>query len=97
MQARRSIAYSVGYQRRMLKKLYPKANSGTDLLGQEHQLLKRILFRLLPDILGDFFTNPVIAWRRLSVTITVLFFVTLGYYSHLLHPFRKEVQLGGNK
>lgn len=81
-------SFSVGYQRRMLRKLYPEANSGNDLLSQEHQLLKRIFGRLFPNIMRGFFTNPVIAWRRLSVTISALFCVTLGYYCHLLPPFR---------
>lgn len=77
-------AYSVGYQRRMLKKLYPESDKGSDLLSQEHQLLRRILTRLFPNILKTFFTNPVTAWRKLWVTVTALTFVTLGYYSHLV-------------
>ena len=68
----------------MLKRLYPDAEKGKDLLGQEHQLLKRIFTRLFPNIVKTFFTNPVIAWRRLRVTVTALTFVTLGYYSHLV-------------
>ncbi|HEY40753.1 MAG TPA: glycosyltransferase [Dehalococcoidia bacterium] len=82
-------AYSVGYQRRMLKRLYPEAENGKDLLGQEHQLLRRILTWLFPSIFGTFLTNPVIAWRRLSVTMTALFFVAIGYYSPLLNPFNR--------
>jgi glycosyltransferase involved in cell wall biosynthesis len=91
-------AYWIGHSRRMLKRLYPEAEKGKDLLDQEHQLLKRIFTRLFPSILKDFFTNPVIAWRKLSVTITALFFVTLGYHSHLLNPFnRQKIKLGGNR
>ena len=75
-------AYSVGYQRRMLKKPYPEPEN--DLLNQEHQLLKRIFTRLFPSILKTLFTNPVVAWRKFQVTVTALIFVTLGYYFHLL-------------
>ena len=76
-------AYWIGRSRCMLKRLYPEAEKGEDLLGQEHQLLKRIFTRLFPNIVKTFFTSPVIAWRRLQVTVTALTFVTLGYYSHL--------------
>jgi len=90
---RRFIAqrsYSVGYQRRVLKKLYPEANSDNDLLNQEYQLLGRILSRLLPSILKGFFTAPVIAWRRFRITVTVLFFVTLGYCAPIFTQCSRE-------
>ena len=78
-------AYWIGYSRHMLKKLYPQAEvTRGDLLSQEHQLLKRIFTRLFPNIAKTFLTNPVIAWRKLWLSVTVLTFVTLGYYSHLL-------------
>ncbi len=87
-------AYSVGYQRRILKKLYPENGKDSDLLSQEHQLLRRILTRLFPDIARQFFTNPVIAWRKLQVSVTVLFSVALGYYSYLLpKPLRRSHNL----
>ncbi len=77
-------AYWIGHSRRMMKKLYPESDKGSDLLSQEHQLLKRIFTRLFPSILSGLFKNPVIAWRKLRVTATALTFVTLGYYSHLV-------------
>jgi len=88
----RERAYWIGHSHCMLKKLYPQAAANKmDLLSQEHQLLKRIITRLPPGILKGFFTNPVTAWRKLSITITALFFVTSGYYSHLLpKPFRRQ-------
>lgn len=86
-------AYWIGRSRRMLKKLYPRAEKGRDLLSQEHQLLKRILTRLFPNILKTLFTNPITAWRKLTITITALFFVTLGYYSHLLNPFNRRREM----
>jgi glycosyltransferase involved in cell wall biosynthesis len=82
-----SRAYSVGYQRRMIKRFYRNVEKDEDLLSQEHQLLKRILTRLFPNILGTMFIHPIIAWRKLAVTATILFFVTLGYYSPSLNPF----------
>jgi GT2 family glycosyltransferase len=90
-------AYWIGRSRRMLKRLYPEAGNGKDLLSQEYQLLSRILARLFPNIFKTFFTNPVIAWRKLSVTITALCFVTLGYYSHLLSPFAPRKQVAYDK
>ena len=83
-------AYSVGYQRRMIKRLYPDIKDGDRLLNQEHRLLKRILGRLFPDILKNLFVNPVIAWRKSWVTFTALTFVALGYYSHLLPNFKRK-------
>lgn len=75
----------VGRSRRVLKQVYPQTTTTkADLLSQEHQLLKRILTRLFPNIAKTFLTNPVIAWRKLWLSVTVLTFVTLGYYSHLL-------------
>ena len=96
-------AYWMGYSKHKLKKLYPQTDA--DPLSQEHQLLKRIITRLLPNIMRTFLTNPVIAWRKLRVTITALFFVALGYYSHLFtgllpgrkpaaHKLRKETDYG---
>ncbi len=80
----------IGHSRRMMKKLYPESDKGSDLLSQEHQLLKRIFTRLFPNIVKTFFTNPIIAWRRLNVTVTALTFVTLGYYSHLVPTLSKR-------
>jgi glycosyltransferase involved in cell wall biosynthesis len=85
-------SYWIGYTRHMLKRLYPKGDEGKNLLDVEYQLLKRILARLFPNIFKTFFDNPIIAWRKLRVTITALLFVALGYYSHLfmgLLPSRK--------
>jgi len=84
-------AYWIGYSRHMLTRYYSqKAVNQTDILSQEHQLLKRILTRLFPSIARGFFTNPVVAWRKLLVSVTALFSVALGYYSYLLpKPLRQ--------
>lgn len=76
-------SYWIGYTRPMLKRIYPETEAGTNLLGTEYQLLSRILTRLLPNILKDFFKKPIIAWRKLSVTIITLSFVAIGYFSYL--------------
>jgi glycosyltransferase involved in cell wall biosynthesis len=85
-------AYSVGYQRRMLKQLYNECDKDKAFLNQEHQLLKRILTKLLPSLLKDLFRNPVVAWRRFQTSVTVLLFVALGYYSHLLPILKSGIQ-----
>ena len=83
-------AYWMGFSKHKLKKLYPQTDD--EPLGQEHQLLKRILTRLFPNILKTFFTSPATAWRKLRVTMTALIFVALGYFSHLCQSL-----LGGKK
>jgi hypothetical protein len=44
-------------------------------------LLRRILLNLLPKIAVGFFSHPKLAWKRHSLTIAVLFHLTLGYFS----------------
>lgn len=72
-------SYWVGFSKRKLEKLY--ATSGADVLGQERQLLKRIITKLLPNIFKTSFTHPVIAWRKFQVTMSVLCCISAGYYS----------------
>jgi hypothetical protein len=71
---------SVGFQRRMLEKLYPKASRNSKPLEQERQLLMRILTGLFPRILGDLFLSPWRGWKELRITLVSLLFVALGYY-----------------
>lgn len=73
-------AASVGFQRRALKKLYPRLKSNGDLLSQEHKLLRRIFTRLFPGMLKDLVKNPAIACRKLSVAFVALLLVAFGYY-----------------
>jgi GT2 family glycosyltransferase len=86
----RERSYWIGHSRRMMKRLYPQTGNVQDLLNQEHQLLKRILKRLFPSIFRNIFTNPTIAWRKLSVTMIALLFVAIGYYSPLVNPFNRD-------
>ena len=69
-------AYWEGYTKAMFKKLYGKEEK---VLTVEYELLRRIFLKLFPDILRGFFTNPVTAWRRFSVTVVVLLAVASGY------------------
>jgi GT2 family glycosyltransferase len=89
-------AYWEGYTKAMFNKNYRNSGTKEKLLDVEYQLLRRILGRLLPGILMGFFKHPIIAWRKLSVTITALSFVAFGYFSYLCQSFRsrKEVTVG---
>lgn len=72
-------SYSIGYQRRMLTRLYGHENIYGNILETEHSLVKRILGRLLPSIIMSFFIHPVTSWNRLKVTMIVLVFTCAGY------------------
>lgn len=72
-------SYWLGSSKHKLKRLHPNEDKNSDVLAQEHQLLKRIFTKLLPNIAKGMFRDPIISWRKLWVTITVLFFVTVGY------------------
>lgn len=71
-------AASVGYQRRMIRQLY-STRSGEHLLGAERELLRRIATHLIPSTFRIVTRHPVLAVRKLLVTVYILFFVTLGY------------------
>jgi len=71
-------ACSVGYQRRMIKTLYGNYPID-DLLGPEHDLLKRIFSRLVSRTMKNFFKSPRIALRTFILTLVILFSVALGY------------------
>lgn len=72
-------AYWEGYTKAILRKLYGKGDENLNTLGPEYALLRRILFRLLPNILKGFFTGPLPSWRKLRIMVIVLFFVVFGY------------------
>jgi glycosyltransferase involved in cell wall biosynthesis len=76
-------AYIEGSSKMMLGKTFRVNKNGDNSLKTEHDLLRRITFRLFPSILGGFFIKPAIAWRRLGVTVIVLSAVTCGYFSGL--------------
>jgi glucosyl-dolichyl phosphate glucuronosyltransferase len=71
----------IGFSRRTVKKQFKSPiEENTDTMGQEHELVKRIFTRLFPSILAGFFRHPAVAWRRLHLTVTVLYFVAASYY-----------------
>ncbi len=82
----RRYAYRHAYSKAVIKKLYGD-NQSEDVLAREHELLRRILLRLLPGILVGFFREPVVSWRKLSVTLRVLFYTALGYLMATFHKW----------
>jgi len=76
-------AYIEGSSKMMIGKEYKAGKNNEKSLKTEYDLLRRIMFNLLPNILGGFLTKPHIAWRRLSVTTIGLSAVACGYFSNL--------------
>jgi glycosyltransferase involved in cell wall biosynthesis len=79
-----SRGYWEGYTKAMFKRVYHDNGNNEKLLDTEYELLKRIFFRLFPGILKGFFTKPVTAWRKFSVTVVILSSTAVGYLSCLL-------------
>jgi glycosyltransferase involved in cell wall biosynthesis len=77
----RRQAYWQGYTKAVLKRLYRTTDRDEKMMGTEYQLLRRILFRLIPATILGFFSHPKISWNRLSLTISVLYHLSLGYFS----------------
>jgi glycosyltransferase involved in cell wall biosynthesis len=86
-------SYQVGRTRQLIKTLGEAAGVETDILGIEHRLLRRILTGLIPGTLASFPRRPADACRRLAVTVFALFFVALGYFSHMFSPARTNRKL----
>ena len=74
----RERAYWIGRSRRNLAALRSPAGPDGDLLGPEHQLLRRILTQLIPREIRGLLRTPGTAWKRLGVALFALFFVALG-------------------
>jgi glycosyltransferase involved in cell wall biosynthesis len=73
-------AYWEGYAKAMLNRWYRP--SGKAVLSTEYELLRRILFRLLPQIASRLFRQPLIALRQLWVVFMVLTCVAGGYLGY---------------
>jgi glycosyltransferase involved in cell wall biosynthesis len=73
-------AYWEGYAKAMLNRWYRPG--GKAVLSTEYELLRRILFKLLPRTLGRLFRQPVTGWRQLWVVAVVLSCVAGGYLSY---------------
>jgi glucosyl-dolichyl phosphate glucuronosyltransferase len=71
----------IGFSRRSLKTEFKARRTyNGEAMDQEYQLAKRILTKLFPAILVGFFSKPVFAWRRLNITLMVLYYVASSYY-----------------
>lgn len=81
-------AFRMGYLRHMSKTIYPEGDKEKSASGAEYMLLKRILTKLLPDILRSFFSHPIVAWRKLSVCIIGVLFTGFGYIFYIMKPFK---------
>jgi len=77
-------AYWEGYAKALLKHLHHPASSEANVLSTEHALLRRILFRLVPQTFGLFFHRPSIALQQLLLTVIVLSCVAAGYLKYEL-------------
>ncbi len=81
-------AFRMGYLRHMGKAIYPENDGGESASGVEYMLLRRIFTKLLPDILWSFISHPIVAWRRLSVSVISVLFTGLGYIFYIFKPFK---------
>lgn len=77
-------AYWEGYAKALLKHLHHSSSSEAAVLSTEYALLRRILFRLVPQIVGRFFRQPPIALHQLWLTAMVLSCVAAGYLKYNL-------------
>jgi len=74
-------SYWMGFTRHQLKSLFSMERG--DPLDTEHQLARQILMGLLPKTIRSLLDNPIVALRKLQLTVFTLFFVAVGYYRHL--------------
>jgi glycosyltransferase involved in cell wall biosynthesis len=82
-------SYWVGYSKQKIKRFY--SDNRNNVLSQEHKLLKRIITRLFPSLVTGFFRHPISSWRRLLITVSVLFCVATGYLAAFFTPEKKRV------
>jgi len=72
-------ALSVGYQRRMIKKLYEKSQKD-HVLALEHKLLKsQILAKFFPSLLTEFPKRPKTALHKALIALVIVMLVGVGY------------------
>jgi len=87
----RKRAYWEGCTKAMFNKSYRFDTKDKAVLSTEYELLHRILFRLLPQVLKLLFRQPVVALRQLRVTVVVLSCVAVGYLAYTLpNLFRRS-------
>ncbi|MHA2065097.1 MAG: glycosyltransferase [Candidatus Thorarchaeota archaeon] len=74
-------AYWEGHSKAMLNRWY-NSEDGEAVLSTEREILRRILFRLVPRTFGRLFYRPLTALRRLWVVALVLSCVAGGYLDY---------------
>lgn len=81
----RQRAYSVGKGRVFIKKLFSEKEVGKSILSPEKTLLKRIFFRLGPEIVTNLFTKPQRGIKQLACTIVVVLSTGAGFVIASMH------------
>jgi len=90
-------AYRIGLSRAIIRKLYKGSAQSEDNLDIEGALLGRVFTRTFPGILAGFFTAPLVAWRKLCVTMVALSFLVFGFCAYYRYGlFNKTGILGKN-
>ncbi len=88
-------AYWEGCAKAMLNHWYRPSDNDAAVLSTEYELLRRILFKLLPRTIKGLFRQPLIALRQLWVTVMVLSCVAGGYLGYTLsHLFGRGQPYG---
>jgi len=72
--------YWQGYSKAILRKMYPD-DTDTKGLTKEMDLLKRIVFKLIPSSLAGLFKQPRLSGKQLFYTCYVIWYVLMGYMS----------------
>lgn len=80
----RRYAYWQGYDEAMFKRTYRDAYGR---LMTEHEYLRRVLLRLLPNMLKELCLTPRIACKKVALTIEVFLWMFLGYISFVFPKF----------
>lgn len=83
-------SFWLGLSKYKLKTIYQfQERNKSDFLDSEHQLLRRILTKLVPNSLIGLFKKPALSFRKLSISTIILCFIGLGYLSGFLFSRRK--------
>ena len=80
-------AYWEGYAKALLSSSYRSSKGEDSILSTEYQLLRRILYKLIPKTVKLIARNPLLALRRLWITFVILSCIAAGYFSGWLSQF----------
>jgi glucosyl-dolichyl phosphate glucuronosyltransferase len=72
-------SYSVGYQRRMIHKLYP-STTDDDTLVPERNFIKNVSARFIHNFLHSFPKEPKASLLKVTIVFVMLTFTGLGYF-----------------